>query len=160
MRPAIRLATPEDLETIVRFNLALARETEDRSLDEETLRAGVGAFLGDRSLGRYYLAVTGASAGAAGGEAGDPAAQVMVTHEFSDWRNGPIWWIQSVYVHPGHRRRGLYRALHEHVREQARAAGAVGLRLYVDRGNAGAQATYRALGMERARYDMYEEIWG
>jgi ribosomal protein S18 acetylase RimI-like enzyme len=84
----------------------------------------------------------------------------MVTFEFSDWRNGPIWWIQSVYVAPGHRRRGIYRALHDHVRSAAQEAGAVGLRLYVDRQNKVAKATYRSLGMEPSRYDMYEEIWG
>lgn len=141
----------------MRFNMALARETEDRTLDEETLRAGVRTFLGDATLGRYYLAVGERVDARTGAE---PVGQVMVTYEFSDWRNGPIWWIQSVYVDPARRRRGLYRALHEHVRDRAREAGAVGLRLYVDRGNTGAQATYRALGLERARYDMYEEIWG
>lgn len=169
MRRSIRRATPSDLEAIVRFNLALARETEDRALDESTLRAGVAALLADDALGRYYLAVEAppeveaSREGEAprGGEGPDRAiGQLMVTREFSDWRNGPIWWIQSVYVDPAHRGRGLYRALHEYVRERAREAGAVGLRLYVDRDNRPAQGVYRALGMERARYDMYEEIWG
>jgi ribosomal protein S18 acetylase RimI-like enzyme len=84
----------------------------------------------------------------------------MVTLEWSDWRNGPIWWIQSVYVSSQHRRQGVYRALHEHVQQAAREAGAVGLRLYVDHDNAAAQATYRSLGMEKSRYRMYEATWG
>ena len=83
----------------------------------------------------------------------------MVTPEWSDWRNGTVWWIQSVYVAPAHRRRGVYRMLHEHVREAGRAEGASGLRLYVDRENLTAQQTYGALGMGESRYIMYEEIW-
>jgi len=83
----------------------------------------------------------------------------MVTFEFSDWRNGPIWWIQSVYVRPEHRRKGVYRRLHTCVEDAARAAGAVGLRLYVDKQNDRAQATYRSLGMQEARYSMYERFW-
>jgi ribosomal protein S18 acetylase RimI-like enzyme len=83
----------------------------------------------------------------------------MVTPEWSDWRNGTVWWIQSVYVAPAHRRRGVYRMLHEHVREAGRAEGVVGLRLYVDRNNLTAQNTYGVLGMSESRYIMYEEDW-
>lgn len=175
---------PSDAGAIIRFNLALARETEARELVEPTLRAGVRAFLAQPEYGRYYLAfgdpleevpneagipneASAREEAVPRGETdpdpiaeGAPIGQIMVTFEFSDWRNGPIWWIQSVYVAPGHRRRGIYQALHDHVRRAAREAGAAGLRLYVDRENRVAKATYRSLGMEPSRYDMYEEIWG
>lgn len=146
----IRTATPADHEAIVRFNLALARESEDRELDEDTLRKGVAAFLDDPRKGRYYLAFA---------DGPSPIGQVMVTYEYSDWRAGPIWWIQSVYVHPDHRREGVYRSLHAHLAREARRAGAVGLRLYVDRANRRAKETYEAMGMKPSRYDMYEDLW-
>ncbi len=156
---------------IVAFNRALARETEGHDLDVPTVAAGVAALLADPKKGRYFLAELedDASPHAAEREpagtreragAREPAGQLMVTLEWSDWRNGPIWWIQSVYVSSQHRRRGVYRALHEHVQQAAREAGAVGLRLYVDHDNAAAQATYRSLGMEESRYRMYEATWG
>ena len=150
---------------IVAFNRALALETEDHDLDGPTLAAGVAALLADPKKGRYFLAELEDDASPHAAEkvpAGtrEPAGQLMVTLEWSDWRNGPIWWIQSVYVSSQHRRQGLYRTLHEHVRQTAREAGAVGLRLYVDHDNAAAQATYRSLGMEESRYRMYEETWG
>lgn len=148
----VRPARPEDRDLIVRFNRAMARETEGRDLAEATVAAGVEALLADPSKGRYFLAE-----GTAEGFA--VAGQLMVTPEWSDWRNGPVWWIQSVYVEPAHRRRGVYRLLHEHVRVAGRAEGATGLRLYVDRDNLTAQRTYGALGMDESRYMMYEEIW-
>lgn len=147
--PRIRPAAPGDRETIVAFNRAMALETEGKELDPATLRAGVEALLADRSHGRYFLA----------GWGGEPAGQLMVTYEWSDWRNGRIWWIQSVYVAPAHRRRGVYAALHAHVRGAARADGAVGLRLYVDRANRIARSTYLSLGMRESRYVMLEELW-
>lgn len=174
----IREAGLDDLDVIVRFNREMARETEGRELDPATLRAGVNALLSDPARGRYYLAedsgagggdrgetasasgggeaTSGADGGAGGGEA---VGQVLVTTEWSDWRNGEIWWIQNVYVAPAHRRRGVYSALHRHVRGLARRFGAAGLRLYVDRENRAARRGYEELGMERARYGMYEEIW-
>ncbi len=171
----IRTATPADHEAIVRFNLALARESEDRELDEGTLRRGVAAFLEDPARGRYYLAFEDPEEGRGGGPEPDagpgtdgigsladepsPIGQVMVTYEYSDWRAGPIWWIQSVYVHSDHRRAGVYRALHAHLAREARRAGAVGLRLYVDRANRRAKDTYEAMGMKPSRYDMYEDLW-
>lgn len=150
----VREAAPDDLEPIVGFNRALARETEGRAPDLDTLRAGVGALLADPRRGRYFLAEA-----AGGGSLPAPVGQAMVTFEWSDWRNGRVWWIQSVYVTPDRRRRGVYRALHEHVRRTARAEGAVGLRLYVERENRPAHATYRALGMRRSRYELFEEMW-
>jgi ribosomal protein S18 acetylase RimI-like enzyme len=83
----------------------------------------------------------------------------MITTEWSDWRNGLVWWLQSVYVSKRHRREGVYRMLHEHVREAARSEKVLGIRLYVERDNLGAQETYRALGMAASQYLMLEEMW-
>jgi ribosomal protein S18 acetylase RimI-like enzyme len=85
--------------------------------------------------------------------------QVMVTTEWSDWRNGQVWWLQNVYVSKRHRREGVYRLLHEHVRETARSEKVIGIRLYVERDNLPAQETYQALGMERSQYLMFQEMW-
>ena len=159
----IRAATPTDLRTIVAFNRALARETEGRAPEPETLRAGVRALLEDPDLGRYFLAEPDEPAGAGADGAAHPGlpvvGQTMVTFEWSDWRNGRVWWIQSVYVPPDRRRRGVYRALHEHVRRTARVEGGVGIRLYVERENTPARATYRALGLRPSRYEMFEQMW-
>ena len=155
----IRRAGSEDRDLIVRFNRAMARETEGRDLEEATIVAGVEALLADPSKGRYFLAERRAEPAAESGGHAEVAGQLMVTAEWSDWRNGHVWWIQSVYVAPAHRRRGVFRMLHEHVREAGRAEGVVGLRLYVDRDNLTAQDTYGVLGMNESRYIMYEEVW-
>ena len=129
-------ATVDDLETIVDFNIRLAAESEDTRLDRETVRQGVRGLLADAARGAYYVA------GAPG-----IVGQMMHTHEWSDWRNGDIWWIQSVYVHPDHRRQGVCKALYEHIRERAAAdPGVVGVRLYVERENARAQGDLRGAG--------------
>lgn len=146
---SIRQAVAGDRDRIVLFNLAMARETEGRELDRRTLTAGVEAILGNPSLGRYFVAEV----------EGEVAGQVMVTTEWSDWRNAHVWWLQSVYVSKRRRRLGIYRLLHRHVRECAMAEKVIGLRLYVDRDNAEAQTTYRTLGMEESGYLMYEEMW-
>lgn len=144
-------ARPWDLETLVAFNRAMARETEGLELDEATVRAGLTAILRDPARGKY-LVVRGAD--------GAPVGQIMVTTEWSDWRNGWFWWIQSVYVRPDVRGRGLYRRLHREVEARARARGDVcGLRLYVAHENRNAQATYEAMGMALAAYRMYEVAW-
>jgi GNAT superfamily N-acetyltransferase len=144
----IREAAPEDLEVLVRFNRAMARETEGKDLPEEVLRAGVRAGLGDPALARYFVAVAGERV----------VGSLMLTTEWSDWRNGTFWWIQSVFVDPEWRRRGVYRALHEGVRARARAAeGVCGIRLYVERENRSARAVYRAMGMEETSYRLCEE---
>jgi ribosomal protein S18 acetylase RimI-like enzyme len=109
----------------------------------------VEALLADPSRGRYYVAEAG----------GETVGQLLVTTEWSDWRNAEVWWIQSVYVSRRHRREGIYRALHDEVREAARSSGAAGLRLYVDRDNRAAKETYETLGMRRSHYRMYEEMW-
>lgn len=143
----VRAATAADLDTLIDFNRAMARESEGRELETEPLRAGVSALLEDPTRGFYLLAeVDGVSRG-----------QLMVTPEWSDWSGRWFWWIQSAYVHPSARRRGVFEALYEAVRAQARARGDVReLRLYVEARNAGAQRCYRAIGMERSHYQMYE----
>lgn len=150
MNIELRSAGPDDLDRIVLFNRAMARETEGRDLDRSVLRAGVEALLEDPERGTYYLAER---------DGEEVVGQLLVTTEWSDWRNAPIWWIQSVYVSREARREGVYRALHAHVRDRARAAGAAGLRLYVDRDNRPARETYSRLGMRRSHYVMYEEMW-
>jgi GNAT superfamily N-acetyltransferase len=143
----VRAARPEDHALLVEFNRAMARETESLELDLERVSRGVRAALLDPSRGFYLIAE----------HAGRPAGGLMVTREWSDWRDGWVWWIQSVYVAPHARRRGIYRALHGQVLREARARGdVVGVRLYVDRANRGAQATYAALGMQPSHYLMFE----
>jgi GNAT superfamily N-acetyltransferase len=146
-RPNVRAATLADVPSLVRFNRAMARETEALTLDPTLLEAGVGAVLADSARGFYLVCEL----------EGRMAGSLMVTPEWSDWRNAWIWWIQSVYVEPECRRRGVYRALHGAVVERAQQAGDVrGVRLYVERENHGAQDTYAALGMSRSRYDLFE----
>jgi ribosomal protein S18 acetylase RimI-like enzyme len=144
----IRSATQNDLNAIVDFNTRLAHETEGKSLDCTTLTEGVRAALNDERKARYFVADTD----------GMPVGMLMVTYEWSDWRNGQIWWIQSVYVTPKWRRRGVFRALYQHIHELAKANGAVGLRLYVERNNTIAQKTYQQMGMEDAHYFVLEKI--
>ena len=143
----VRPARADDLEHLVACNAALARETEDRALDDSRLRRGVSALLADRIRGEYFLATEGARVDGC----------LLVTREWSDWRAGWFWWIQSVYVVPEARRKGVYRALHEDVLRRARAAGDVcGVRLYVDRDNRAAQSVYQRLGMTPTSYSVFE----
>ncbi len=145
---AVTPALQHHLPVIVSNNAAMARETEGRDLDLSVLTRGVAALLADRSKG-FYLVAADAS--------GEVVGQLMVTFEWSDWRNGTFWWIQSVYVAPAARRRGVYRALYSRVLELARDEGGVcGVRLYVERHNATAMATYRGLGMKASPYEMFE----
>ncbi len=140
---AIREATLDDLETIADFNARLAEESEDTLLDRETLRQGVRALLSDPTRGSYYVACTD----------GRVIGQIMHTREWSDWRNGDIWWIQSVYVHRDHRRLGVFRSLYRHLKTLAESEpGVVGLRLYVEQENQAAQQTYVGLGMRKTSY--------
>lgn len=146
----IRTATEADLDTIVAYSLCLARESEGRSLDEPTVRAGVQHVLTRPECGVYYLAE----------REGRVIGQLMITCEWSDWRNGRFWWIQSVYVDRQAREGGVYRALHEHVSEQARKEDDVcGVRLYVEHENRSARAVYEKLGMRLTGYRLYETDW-
>ena len=150
MTVKIRDATPDDCETIATFNSLMSEETEGKPLDHETIRAGVAALLGDASKGRYWVAVDG----------DDVVGQIMVTYEWSDWRNGILWWIQSVYIATSHRRRGVFTALYRHVSELAKSSGnAAGLRLYVEQDNSRAQATYESLGMSMTAYRIMQELF-
>lgn len=146
----IRDAVLADAETIVEFNRLLALESESKQLDLAALRPGVARLLADPALGRYFVACQGT----------EVVGQSMVTFEWSDWRNGPIWWFQSVYVRPEFRRLGVFRRLHEHVRRLARDGGqAVGLRLYVERNNTRAHKAYEHAGMSDAGYFVMEEMF-
>jgi GNAT superfamily N-acetyltransferase len=143
----VRAAYPREIATLVEFNRALAHETEGRELDAERLQRGVAAVFEDPARGGYFLALQGA----------DPVGCLLLTSEWSDWRNGVFWWIQSVYVRPEWRGKGVFRSLYRHVLERARATPEVcGLRLYVDLENRLAQRVYRALGMAQAHYQMFE----
>jgi GNAT superfamily N-acetyltransferase len=146
----IRPATPDDAELVARWNMLLAEESEDKTLAAAVLTEGVRKVLADQAKGRYFFATDG----------GQPIGQTMVTYEWSDWRNGWIWWIQSVYVVPEYRRRGVYRALHEHIASVARASGeVVGLRLYVEQSNTVAREVYRSCGLQPAGYLVYEHMF-
>lgn len=143
----VRAARPGDAAMLVAFNEAMARETEDLALDRDRLAAGVEAVFADPERGRYVVVE----------EEGRVVAALMLTREWSDWRNGFFWWIQSVYVRPEARRRGHYRRLYEHVRAEASRDPAVcGLRLYVERENRTARRTYADLGMTETPYRLYE----
>ena len=145
----IRPARGDDAEVLVDFNARMARETEGLELDPAVLAEGVRGGLADASKALYFVADSG----------GVVVGQLMITKEWSDWRNGDIWWVQSVYVHRDHRRRGVFRSLYAHAREQASRAGAVGIRLYVDDHNADAQQVYERLGMRMSNYKVMEEIF-
>ena len=145
----VRPATPADVDVIVEFNAALAEETEHLRLDAATLREGVLALLDGRAPGRYWAAELD----------GQVVGQLLITFEWSDWRNRMVWWIQSVHVAPDARRHGVFRALYETARREAQAAGAAGLRLYVDATNTRAQAVYTALGMNGDHYRVFEDMF-
>ena len=146
-----RDATPADAAEIVEFQIAMARETEDFALDRAICTKGVQAVFADRSLGRYFVA----------GADSQLAASLMITPEWSDWRNGVVWWIQSVYVRPEYRRRGVYARLYDHVKQIAERDKSVrGIRLYVDRRNTSAQEVYRRMGMNGEHYQVFEWMKG
>ncbi len=146
----VRPARPDDRDVVTEFNLRMAQETESLHLDPLTVRTGVERVLSDLVRGRYFVAeVNGVVVG-----------QTLITYEWSDWRNAWFWWIQSVYVHPDHRRQGVFRALHQFIAEQARQTPDVcGLRLYVEEHNERAMRTYERLGMRAAGYLVYEAVW-
>jgi GNAT superfamily N-acetyltransferase len=145
----IRHAAAADLPFIVEANRALAEETEAVRLDLGVLRAGVLAILEQRAPGRYWIAEID----------GRPIGQLLITYEWSDWRNRMVWWIQSVYVLPAERGKGVFRQLYHEIRREALSAGAGGLRLYVDATNTRAQAVYAALGMNGEHYRVFEEMF-
>lgn len=144
----LRRGVPSDAPVVTEFNYRLALESEGKELDRVVLSAGVSACLADASKAMYFLAE----------EEGMVIGQLAITLEWSDWRNGWLWWVQSVYVRQENRRQGVFRSLYEHVRQQALAQGnVVGIRLYVEEENHAAQKTYFQLGMERTGYLVLEQ---
>lgn len=144
----VRAAQAQDRAILVEFNAAMARETENKTLDAGVLAAGVGSVLAEPERGFYLVAECD----------GGIAGCLMITFEWSDWRNGDWWWLQSVYIAPSFRRQGVFRSLYAEVERLARAAPrVVGVRLYVERDNVRAQQTYASLGMHEAHYRMFEK---
>jgi len=143
----VRTAHPGDAAFLAAGNVAMALEAEHKLLDPQTVALGVRAVLEDGAKGRYFVAEQG----------GRPVGQLMITYEWSDWRNGCFWWIQSVYVMPDARRAGVFRALFRYLEVAARSAGNVcGIRLYVDHDNSRAIETYRHCGLTDAGYRVME----
>lgn len=144
----IRKAEKRDIDALIGFNVAMAFETEGKKLFTGTLRKGVEAVFDDGQKGFYVVAE----------DQGRPVGGLMVTFEWSDWRNAWFWWIQSVYVNPEYRGKRIYSQLYEFVKHEAAPAGNVcGFRLYVEKENSHAQRVYKKLGMEETYYLMYEE---
>jgi len=145
----IRPATNDDATALIDFAAAMALETERKVLLRDVIGTGVRHLLAHPGMGFYLMAECG----------GEVAGSLMVTTEWSDWRNGNFWWVQSVYVRPEFRRRGVYRKLYRYLQERAaQDPGVCGFRLYVERDNSRAQATYRAAGMEQTHYILFEEL--
>ena len=143
---SLRRAQIADASVIAEFNQAMALETENKTLNPAVVQAGVLAVLTEPRRGFYLVAE----------RASELIGGLMITFEWSDWRNADFWWIQSVYVRPTARRQGVYAALYRDIERQARAAGACGLRLYVENDNQTAISTYSRLGMADAHYRVME----
>lgn len=145
----IRLAEAKDAPALIQFNQAMALETEGKTLAAEVLGPGVEAVFADDSKGFYVVAE----------DQGKIVGGLMVTFEWSDWRNKWFWWIQSVYILPEARGRSLYTRMYDLVKDMARERGDVcGFRLYVEKDNAHAMRVYEKVGMESSYYVMYEEM--
>jgi GNAT superfamily N-acetyltransferase len=142
----IRRATRDDAQTIIAFQQAMAMETESLRLNENILEAGVKAVFEDPSKGEYFVAA----------DSGNVIASLLITYEWSDWRNSNVWWFQSVYVLPGFRRKGVFRMMYDFIRKEAEMNGVAGLRLYVETNNSSAMKTYESMGMTSEHYTMYE----
>jgi len=143
----IRNATRDDVTFLRDCNIAMAYESEQKQLAPEVLTRGIVAVFDHPERGFYVVAE----------RRGERVGSLLITHEWSDWRNGGWWWIQSVYVMPDARRSGVFRTMYREIDSRARhMAGVIGLRLYVEKENTRAQATYAALGMEPAHYSLYQ----
>jgi len=144
----IRDGVTADAPVIAAYNVAMALETENLQLDPDRLLAGVRAVFDDPAKGLYLVAE----------QDSEVVGQLMITYEWSDWRNGVFWWVQSVYVAPAARGRGVYRSLYQAMLSRARERGDVcGVRLYVEHANETAKRTYARLGMSATVYEMWEE---
>ena len=145
----IRSASPDDISDIAQFNIAMAQETEERQLDPETIQSGVSGVIQNHAHGFYLIAERDQVA----------VGSLLITFEWSDWRNGTLWWMQSVYVKPEHRRTGVFKALYDAVIARAQAAKSVrGIRLYVEQENLDAQSVYQKLSMQKTPYQMFERM--
>ena len=143
----IRNATQEDIATIIDFQIKMALETEELTLEPDVVKEGVAAVFRDPTKGRYFVAE----------EEGVVVASLMITYEWSDWRNGLVWWFQSVYVLPQFRVKGIFAQMYHHIKGLVEASPDIrGLRLYVDKRNLPAQKVYTRLGMNGSHYDTYE----
>jgi ribosomal protein S18 acetylase RimI-like enzyme len=142
----IRKATPADASVIIDFQQKMAWETERMTLRTEIVSKGVNAVFGNQSYGQYWVTE----------KEGNVIASLLITNEWSDWRNTDVWWFQSVYVLPDFRRTGIFRSMYAHIKDEADKQGVAGLRLYVETDNSRAQKTYEALGMHSKHYIMYE----
>lgn len=147
MNIVINRGEPDDIESIVRFQADMAMESEGTTLDNDKLTKGVTAAINDESKGIYLVARAG----------GKPIGSLMLTREWSDWNNQWYWWIQSVYVMPEYRKKGVYKAMYATLKQMARESGVAQIRLYADKTNLSAQQVYRRLGMEESHYLMFEE---
>ncbi len=142
----IRKATPGDAGEIIDFQQKMAWETEQMTLVPEIINKGVNAVFAEPARGQYWVAE----------EEGKVIASLLITYEWSDWRNSNVWWFQSVYVLPDFRRTGIFRSMYLYIKNEADIQGIAGLRLYVETNNSRAQKTYEALGMKSGHYTMYE----
>ena len=145
---SVAMATVDDIATIAQFQIDMAMESEGYELLHDTILQGVTAAMNDSNKGRYIVAKI----------EGTTIASLMLTREWSDWNNCWYWWVQSVYVLPQYRGRGIYRAMYAHVKQMATAEQVSQVRLYVDKGNTRAQEVYKRLGMDECHYLMYEEV--
>lgn len=143
---SIRKANTHDAPAIVDFQKKMAWETEKLKLVPEIVEKGVNAVFANIALGQYWIAE----------EDGNPVASLLITYEWSDWRNSNVWWFQSVYVMPDYRRKGIFRSMYKHIKDEADKQNIAGLRLYVETNNTRAQKTYEALGMQNEHYTMFE----
>ena len=153
----IREATTSDIDRIAEFQQALAQESEGKTLNPGLLLQGIQEIFRDKGKGFYLVAESGVAERGNAETGNQVVGSLLITYEWSDWRNATFWWIQSVYVDSQWRRRGVYRALHNYVLGIARARDDIcGIRLYVERNNTVAQQTYADLGMSQSHYDLYE----
>jgi GNAT superfamily N-acetyltransferase len=142
----IRKAVISDAQVIIDFQQKMAWETEQMTLAPEKITKGVNAVFANPVKGQYWIAE----------ENGNVVASLLITYEWSDWRNANVWWFQSVYVLPENRRKGIFRSMYLQIKNEADKQGVAGLRLYVESNNTSAQKTYESLGMISGHYTMYE----
>ena len=146
----IRTAIQADIDIIAKFNIAMAKETENKDLEPAVIQEGVANLFTNSRYGFYVVAETDHRV----------IASLMITYEWSDWRNGIFWWVQSLYVLPEYRRKGVFKEMYNWIRKQAQnSKGVCGIRLYVEQDNTTAQKAYQTLGLERTTYGVFEELF-